>query len=703
MATIQGIYVALFGRPADPAGLAYFNAATKNGADLGAIGDLTNTAEYQTRFSGFSNTQVINSIYQSLFGRDAEPAGLTFFLDALNKGTLNIKNIAIAILDGAQGSDLVTLTTKLAAAELFTAHLDLPIEVQAYQGNTAAEIGRTFLDTITTVNPGTSANVDAAILRLLNVGGQAPTESGTDGPTVPTIPVDERVYSAGDVHLLQDGVTKATYSFGENPMQAIEAAVLDATTNGAPDGNTLLIKNMSILEGYPTEIIGQISDLVSDAGILPSYKGWMPSDISVGLPNTGDSKVYGTSGNDLIAIIGNYESSHEVTGGRGKDVIVVADLGRFIGGPREAVVAEKPMPITPGLHKIDGGADDDVILNLGGDKNILSGGQGNDLIVLIGDAQDTISGGAGDDIIFGGSDRGRSFVQYFESITSVEGENAKVYLADLPWQGWSAYVAASSTTANQITFLGELPNGDNIIRLNNGGDSLVTWTLKQIGDAAGAFEYTYNIPQNSAIIINVGSSAGTYKVTTDGGPADTADISANTPIKVIAESDFAAGDTLTGGAGKDTFVFVPEGQIGGSIKLPFPGLGNLGSNGADTILDFNTGEDKIAIISNGSLNVSESFTSTDKAATFADAAVAAKEANQIAFFAANVGGDGYLFIDDNQDGQTDFSVKLKGLTKLVDFSASDLKVLDVQSLINGGIEQLNVVGLNNLTPQDLVA
>jgi len=52
MATIQGVYVALFGRPADPAGLAYFNGVTNNGADLTQIGALASTQEYQDRFAG---------------------------------------------------------------------------------------------------------------------------------------------------------------------------------------------------------------------------------------------------------------------------------------------------------------------------------------------------------------------------------------------------------------------------------------------------------------------------------------------------------------------------------------------------------------------------------------------------------------------------------------------------------------------------
>ena len=38
MATIQGVYLALFGRPADPLGLSFFNTATNNGANLAAIG-----------------------------------------------------------------------------------------------------------------------------------------------------------------------------------------------------------------------------------------------------------------------------------------------------------------------------------------------------------------------------------------------------------------------------------------------------------------------------------------------------------------------------------------------------------------------------------------------------------------------------------------------------------------------------------------
>lgn len=183
MATIQGVYVALFGRPADPTGLAYFNSVTKNGADLNGIGDLTTTAEYQTRFAGQSNTQIVTAIYQSLFNRAPETAGLTFFVDALNKGTLNIKNIAIAILDGAQGDDKIIVTNKLTAADNFTKAIDTPVEIGSYQGTAAANAGRAFIAGVTkdTNTIPTTAQADTA---LANLASSTPGSTGTAGVTI---------------------------------------------------------------------------------------------------------------------------------------------------------------------------------------------------------------------------------------------------------------------------------------------------------------------------------------------------------------------------------------------------------------------------------------------------------------------------------------------------------------------------------------
>ena len=150
MATLPGIYLALFGRPADPLGLAFFNAQTNGGQDLTSIGSLSGTAEYQGRFEGMSKSDVINSIYVSLFGRSADDAGLNFFVQEWDAGRQDINSIAINILDGAKGDDLTIINNKLTASLNFTAHLDMQAEVDAYKGDFAAETGRDFLDGITT-------------------------------------------------------------------------------------------------------------------------------------------------------------------------------------------------------------------------------------------------------------------------------------------------------------------------------------------------------------------------------------------------------------------------------------------------------------------------------------------------------------------------------------------------------------------------
>jgi hypothetical protein len=181
MATIQGVYVALFGRPADPNGLSFFKGVTNDGADLTAIGDLSASAEYKARFEGMNNVQIVNAIYQSLFGHDADAAGLAFFVNALSTGAQSINTIAINILDGAQGTDKTIVDTKIAAADAYTAALDTGAEIVAYSGTAAAAQGIAFLKGVTTTAP-TAAAVDAAVKTMVDASGEGGT--GTAGVTI---------------------------------------------------------------------------------------------------------------------------------------------------------------------------------------------------------------------------------------------------------------------------------------------------------------------------------------------------------------------------------------------------------------------------------------------------------------------------------------------------------------------------------------
>lgn len=155
--TVQGFYIALFNRPADPFGLAFWEGLTSNGADLSVlingdpsrgIGSLTSVPEYTARFAGLGNSEVVNSIFQSLFGRDGDAGGLAFYVSQLESGAQNIETIAINIYDGAQGLDLATLINKEMAANKFTGEIDTQAEIDAYNSSTIG-IARAHLTGVT--------------------------------------------------------------------------------------------------------------------------------------------------------------------------------------------------------------------------------------------------------------------------------------------------------------------------------------------------------------------------------------------------------------------------------------------------------------------------------------------------------------------------------------------------------------------------
>lgn len=261
MATIQGVYVALFGRPADPTGLAYFNSVTKNGADLSGIGDLASTQEYKDRFAGQSNVQIVNSIFQSLFGRDADAAGLAFFVNALNNGTQNIKTIAINILDGAQGSDKTTVNNKIAAADLYTSHLDTGSEIVAYSGNAAAAQGRTFLSGVTSTVP-TAAAVDTAIAAMVTASNGGGT--GTDGVTL-TLQTGAAV---ADFIAPDQANTASKTTAGNDTIRGIAAGDLNSVDSIDGGAGTDTLNAQALLTGTIKPVLKSIENVNLTYGTL---------------------------------------------------------------------------------------------------------------------------------------------------------------------------------------------------------------------------------------------------------------------------------------------------------------------------------------------------------------------------------------------------------------------------------------------------
>jgi hypothetical protein len=139
---IQKLYVAYFSRPADPDGLAFWTTQMQTNANFyqNISAAFSTSTEYKAAYAGMSNAQVVSAVYQHLFGRPAEQAGVDWWAQKLDSHTISIDNVVTAIAAGAQSSDLFAYNAKVAAAAAFTQHLDTAAERQAYSGDAANKI-----------------------------------------------------------------------------------------------------------------------------------------------------------------------------------------------------------------------------------------------------------------------------------------------------------------------------------------------------------------------------------------------------------------------------------------------------------------------------------------------------------------------------------------------------------------------------------
>ena len=132
----QQLYVAYYGRPADPEGLDYWRGRLE-AADgdwtpeiVSAFGD---SAEFTERFGVLDDEALIHNLYRQLFNRAAEPSGLAYYLDLLhgtnhsggNDGQRqsSLAAIALDIANGARNADAAALANKREVAGHFTAQV----------------------------------------------------------------------------------------------------------------------------------------------------------------------------------------------------------------------------------------------------------------------------------------------------------------------------------------------------------------------------------------------------------------------------------------------------------------------------------------------------------------------------------------------------------------------------------------------------
>ncbi|MGH1461406.1 MAG: DUF4214 domain-containing protein [Neptuniibacter sp.] len=124
--TIQAMYIAYYGRPADKSGLEYWNQrlieADGNLYDI--LQDFGNSDEFRSEYGNLTNEQLMTGLYQQLFSRQPDLSGILFYLNLLNTEQTDLATIAANLYYGAVGGDLNTINNKVIAATYFTHSLD---------------------------------------------------------------------------------------------------------------------------------------------------------------------------------------------------------------------------------------------------------------------------------------------------------------------------------------------------------------------------------------------------------------------------------------------------------------------------------------------------------------------------------------------------------------------------------------------------
>lgn len=202
---VQQLYVAYFGRPADPGGLKNFaDALVNTGAptdiqglaaaysknpSIRSIIDAFGVSAESNALYGGTTLDFINSIYSNVLGRSGDAGGVSFWAGAVASGDLSKANAALSIMAGALSNtttqgviDGGLVRKRIRVATAFTAALVNKNLTSLYAGNQAAASARAMLTGVSATS--TTTNYQALI------NGTPVTFDASSVPVIPQLPTE---------------------------------------------------------------------------------------------------------------------------------------------------------------------------------------------------------------------------------------------------------------------------------------------------------------------------------------------------------------------------------------------------------------------------------------------------------------------------------------------------------------------------------
>ena len=553
---VQVLYIAYFGRPADPDGLAFWtNGVVGTNEELDQLADsFADSPEYLATIQGLRTEQIVDLFYQNLFSRFADQEGQDFWVDGITSGVLNPQDIGVdiglaALNQDRPNSDTVGIAAKVDAANKFTKALEVdPRDDKAYSRSPGIKAGRIYLlpvtDAATIPSDADVANSINSIFRcggggfpgdivngVLNLSVHKDVVSNINTQLFQIINGAQGPFIRSILFALTDGNQAVAAVASDNNLTNTLNALDSLVDASGTDSDTLTI-TASGGSDLQSATVTNIENIVFD---LDGYTASTLISAAAGINATGVNN---------IQIIGSLAAGNTViVDGTGSGASIINASGTIAAGA------------TASFRLIANAADTN-----------LTGANGDDFLIGA-DGEDSLVGNNGNDTYTGGGN-GDLFVV----------EAGADLITDFGVGGPDSIIIASGSATVNVT---EDYTAGSVGSIDN-----------QQANTAAVFNVANDIDFNSAAA--TGTTNG-ITITADTGNAASAltgtnkadIITGNAGANIITGG--VGSDEMNGGAGADDFVQTGQVDAAGAVQ-------------ADTISGFTINSEQIGNWSVGNLN-----------------------------------------------------------------------------------------------------
>jgi len=467
VAAAQQLYVSYYGRPADPAGLAFWiDKFTESDNIDQVLTDFGTSEEYLSWIDDNdldTSEDLVNALFNQMFNRDGDEEGVAFYVDLLESGASSLSAIALDIANGAEegSTDRMALDNKVSVANTYTAEVE--------------SSGSLY----------TADNIDEAAAILAGVDDSE--DSVTAGNEAATEAVDSlpKTVPGGEYTLDEDD--------GVADFSAATAAVT-VTLDGRDDEANFDVKGSAFDDTFVVEEFRSATLDGNDGTDTLDFSELSGSGTTTNVVATllGGTFSYNTSSAQFLGTMSEFEN---VIGTDGDDII--------------------------------SGDDGDNVISGGEGNDVLKGGLGDDSFVFENEddlANSVITGGVGtDELVLTAATIDLTNVNNAANNIDVEG----LRLTNLDEED-AVVVTANNTFLGNLSSITGSDAVDTVID-NNGAVDLSGATISDVevlDISAGAGDLTISGSTFTGAIQILGDTVGgTDDIVTSGTAGDTIDVS----------------------------------------------------------------------------------------------------------------------------------------------------------------------------------